>query len=179
MDTYNISDVDKLKNLFEQAFSSCSDEMSENDYDEYIALLAEGNIEKLPVNVRAAVLEQISYDPDSAQILKDISEQVAATHKTTKITHFRVLSISWALAACMMFGVFAWRIADPVPSANTIDRPGALSTEGHNHWDDLNKQRLASQETRYKVRDYALTGSVIATCLLSAAILAEKLKKTK
>lgn len=179
MDSYNISDVQKLRVLFEQAFSSCSEDLAEVDYDEYIALVAEGRVDLLPADVRKAVIDRISYDPDSAEILKDIAGNTTAAKKTGSRTYFRTISISWAMAACLMFGVFAWRIADPAPTQHEIEQITASSHQQNDYWDDFQRQRLADQITRCKWRDYALVGSVIATCLLSIAVLADRLKKTK
>ncbi|MBW8016267.1 MAG: hypothetical protein FVQ82_08780 [Planctomycetes bacterium] len=180
MNSYNISDVQKLRILFEQAFSSCSDELTQADCDEYIALIAEGRADLLPAPIRTAVLDRISYDPDSAEILKDISAHAGSVSTRRPKTYFKTISISWALAACLMFGIFAWRIADPAPSPEVMKRLEAFGGQGDNsYWPEVNKKRLANQITRCRWRDYALVGSVIATCLLSTAVLADRLKKPK
>ncbi|MCF7955982.1 MAG: hypothetical protein K9M75_09295 [Phycisphaerae bacterium] len=179
MNSYNISDVQKLRILFEQAFSSCSDDLSEADYDEYIALVAEGRADLLPANIRTAVLDRISYDPDSAEILKDIAAHAGSAGTRRPKTYFKTISISWALAACMMFGIFAWRIADPAPPAAGIQQVQPSGQGENNYWDAVTKKRLAAEAERYRWRDYALVGSIIATCLLSAAVLADRLKKPK
>lgn len=179
MNSYNISDVQKLRILFEQAFSSCSDDLSETDFDEYIALVAEGRADLLPANVRTAVLDRISYDPESAEILKDIAANTASVGKSRPKTYFKTISISWAMAACMMFGIFAWRIADPAPPAHVIEQVEQSSHQPNPYWEDVHSQRLANQITICRWRDYALVGSVIATCLLSAAVLADRLRKPK
>ena len=179
MNSYNISDVQKLRILFEQAFSSCSDDLSEADYDEYIALVAEGRADLLPAHIRTAVLDRISYDPDSAEILKDIAAHAGSVSTRHPKTYFKTISISWALAACMMFGIFAWRIADPAPPASIIQQVQPSGQSDNNYWDAVTKKRLADEPDRYRWRDYALVGSVIATCLLSAAVLADRLRKPK
>jgi len=179
MNSYNISDVQKLRILFEQAFSSCSEDLPKVDFDEYIALVAEGGADLLPAEIRKAVLDRISYDPDSAEILKDISANTGSAGKVPPKTYFRTISISWAVAACLMFGIFAWRIADPAPSRHVIERPAPLGQSENNYWDEVSKKRLAKEMAQYRWRDYALVGSVIATCLLSAAVLADRLKKPK
>ena len=179
MNSYNISDVQKLRILFEQAFSSCSDDLSQADYDEYIALVAEGRADLLPANIRTAVLDRISYYPDSAEILKDIAAHAGSVSTSRPKTYFKTLSISWALAACMMFGIFAWRIADPAPPASIIQHVQPSGQRDNGYWIDVKNKRLATQAERYRWRDYALVGSVIATCLLSAAVLADRLRKPK
>jgi len=179
MNSYNISDVQKLRILFEQAFSSCSDDLSQADYDEYIALVAEGRADLLPAHIRTAVLDRISYDPDSAEILKDISAHAGSVSTRRPKTYFKTISISWALAACMMFGIFAWRIADPAPPASVIQQVQPSGHGDDGYWVDVKNKRLATQAERYRWRDYALVGSIIATCLLSAAVLADRLRKPK
>jgi len=180
MNSYNISDAQKLRILFEQAFSSCSDDTSLTDFDEYIALIAEGRADLLPADIRQQVLDRISYDPDSAELLKQIAANSALTGSRRSNIRFRTISISWAFAACLMFGIFAWRIADPpTPAVTAIQQLTPSGQGSSNYWDDVIKKRLADEAQRYRWRDYALVGSVIATCLLSAAVLADRLKKPK
>lgn len=175
MRSYDISDVNKLRLLFEEAFSSCG-YTDEGDYDEYIAVIAEGRIDELPEDIRKKVLDRISFDEGSAEMLKELC-RVEGSQKSDKGRgYFRVLSITWAAAACLMFGLFVWRIADPAPPTTAIKPPTPMSEDDDSYWEQVNEKRLATETTRYRVRDYALAGSITATCILSLVILAEKLK---
>jgi hypothetical protein len=181
MNSYNITDVEKLKLLFEQAFSSCSDDQSQTDYDEYIALVAEGRADLLPASVRSSVLDRISFDPDSAELLKSLEGISAVSQSSAKKGGFRVMSITWAMAATVMFGLFMWRVIVPPPVEYSFKHLSPFSTTSpeSEYWNQAHKQRLVMDADSCRLRDYALIGSIAATCLLSVIVLSDRLKGKK
>ncbi len=178
MNSYNITDVEKLKLLFEQAFSSCSVGQSQADYDEYIALVAEGRADLLPADIRSQVLDRISFDSDSAALLKSL-EDISAT--SAKKGGFKVMSITWAMAATLMFGLFMWRVIVPPPVGYTYKNLTPFSTydPGSQYWTQAQKQRLIKDAESCRLRDYALIGSIAATCILSVIVLSDRFRGKK
>lgn len=181
MNSYNITDVEKLKLLFEQAFSSCSSDQSQTDYDEYIALVAEGRSHLLPAQVRSAVLERISFDSDSAQLLKELESVSVVAAKPAKKGGFKVMSITWAMAATLMFGLFMWRVIVPPPAEYAIKHLNPYNTPEvtTGYWDLAHKQRLIKEIDSSRWRDYALLGSITATCILSVVLLTDRRRGNK
>jgi hypothetical protein len=181
MNSYNITDIEKLKLLFDQAFSSCPVDESQTDYDEYIALVAEGRADLLPKDVRSAVLDRISYDSDSASLLKELEGISVPSAKPAKRGGFRVMSITWAMAATLMFGLFMWRIVIPPQEGYSIGHLNPYSTTdiGTEYWNQAHKQRLVMDIDGSRWRDYALLGSISATCVLSVVLLTDRLKRRR
>ena len=181
MNSYNIADENKLKMLFEQALSSGQNVQQVSNYDEYIGLIAEGRIDLLPPSVRHQVLDQIAYDPDSAALLKALNGIEANTSNSNNRGGFRVMSITWAVAATLMIGLFMWRVVVPPPAGYGFRDLSPYSTRDlqDQYWSQAHQQRLVMDANSSRWRDYALIGSILATCILSAVLLTDRLRRKR
>jgi hypothetical protein len=181
MNSYNIADTSKLKMLFEQAFSADQNVEQAGDYDEYIALVAEGRIDLLPESVRTQVLDAIAYDPDSAALLKSLNAMKATKKSSSGNGNFKVMSITWAMAATLMFGLFMWRVVVPPAADYSFAKVTPYSTKSiqDEYWSQAQQQRKVLNVDSSRLRDYALIGSIAATCILSIVVLSGRTRRKR
>jgi hypothetical protein len=181
MNSYNISDAEKLRMLFEQAFSSAENAGDASNYDEYIALIAQGRIDLLPESIRQQVLDKIAYDPDSAELLNGLSGVLKAKGSNNNSGNFRTMSITWAMAATLMVGLFVWRAVVPPQAGYSFRQVTPYSTKGigNEYWDQAQQRRAVMDANSSRWRDYALLGSVSVTCILSLVILTDRLRRKR
>jgi len=174
MSSQNNISKEQIRHLMAAALENRSDDAEPVD-DEQIALLASGRFETLPVQQRQALLQQVVADPAASELLADISRLDLAekTPARRTIRGFGFMSSAWALAACLMVGLFIWNIADPAPKIPPGDN--TISVYGNDpqpdYWDQLNKMRMHKQTRQYYYRDLALVISTSTCAVLSIVIV--------
>ena len=162
-----------LKAVFRKAFKTCDTKKSSESDDEYIAMIAEGRINEIPEPQRSRVLDVIAADPESATLLKNLSDigiqSLSAVRQTGTV---RKLAVAWATAACIMIGLHTWKAMDITVVPDHYHNATSYSVQQDNpdYWSQLEKQRLASSQFRSRYRDYALILSTSATFVLAALV---------
>ena len=166
--------------LFANSVHSHSTAHTDQIDDEEIALLATGQLDKLPPARRKQLLHQVATDPVAARLVKDIhslnlDESVEAQRSMWRSSpRLRSVTVAWALAACLMMGLFLWRVVDPTPpvrGAGTVQVYGETQ-EPPDYWSQLEKQRLAQQATYHGYREYALVATTTICLVLSVGLVA-------
>lgn len=172
-----------LKAVFRKAFETCDTvKPSSSSDDEYIAMIAEGRTNEIPEPQRSRILDVIAADPESAVLLKDLSDARICSSSAAKQTGtVRKLAVAWATAACIMIGLFTWKTMDTtvVPDHYHNATPYSMQQDNPDYWSQLEKQRLSSSQLRSRYRDYALILSTSATFVLAALVAAGFLRNSR
>lgn len=171
-----------LKAVFRKAFEACDTVKSSGSDDEYIAMIAEGRINEIPESERSRILDVIAGDPESAMLLKNLSDvgiqsSFAVKQKGTQ----RKLAIAWATAACIMIGLFTWKAMDTTVASIHYNNatPYSMQQDNPDYWSQLEKQRLSSSQLRSRYRDYALILSTSATFVLATLVAVGFLRNSR
>ena len=182
--TENVYEKDDcLKAFFRKAFEICDIAKNSESDDEYIAMIAEGRINEIPPSERSRILDIIAADPESAMLLKRLSDMgICSSAVARQSGTVRKLAISWAAAACIMVGLFAWKTMDrPVPPSHFHDTaPYSVQQDSPDYWSQLDQHRFSLSQIRSRYRDYALivsTSTTLVLSVLAAAVLLRRPKK--
>jgi hypothetical protein len=171
-----------LKAVFRKAFEICDTAKPSESNDEYIAMIAEGRINEIPEPERSKILDVIAADPESAMLLKDLSDAGICSSVAARQTGtVRKLAVAWATAACIMIGLFTWKAMDTTFTTghHHSTTPYSMQQDNPDYWSQLEKQRLSSSQLRSRCRDYALILSTSATLVLAALVAVGFLRNSK
>ena len=174
--------VDNLKEIIQRAFGRCDARQTSESDNEYIAMIAEGRLGEIPASERPRILELIASDPESAMLLKSLSDtRICSSARVQWTRTERRLAIGWAAAACLMIGLFTWKSMDThlVPNNYRPTTPYTMQSDDPDYWSQLDQQRFASWQCRSRYRDYALILSTSATFILATILLAVTLQKSR
>ena len=181
--TENIYEKDGcLEALFRQAFEMCDKAKNSESDDEYIAMIAEGRINEIPPSERPRILEIIAADPESAMLLKQLSDMgISSSTQIRKPGTVRKFAIGWAAAACIMVGLFAWKTLDMhiTPSQFQDTMPYSVQQDSPDYWSQLVQQRFSLSQLHSRYRDYALIVSTSTTLVLSVLVASALLRRPK
>ena len=162
--------------LLRNSIDSCQPDLPNEIDDEQIALLASGQLGRLPEEKQKILLMQIASDPIAAELVKDLQElnldeTIAVT--TTKIQQLhrhrilRSVAAGWALAACLMIGLFVWRTVEPA----AVEPIRTYNADQPDYWTQVYYQRLSQMSRQDRYREYALVASTFACVILSAGLV--------
>lgn len=171
-----------LKAVFQKAFETCDTVKPLLSDDEYIAMIAEGRINEIPEPQRSRVLDAIATDPESARLLKNLSDIGIQSSSVTRQTGaVRKLAVAWAAVACIMIGLFTWKSMDTtvVPDHYNNATSYSMQQDNPDYWSQLEKQRLSSSQFCSRYRDYALILSTSATFILAALVAVGFLRNSR
>ena len=171
-----------LKAVFQKAFETCDTAKPLSSDDEYIAMIAEGRINEIPEPQRSRVLDAIAADPESAKLLRNLSDIGIQSLSVAKQTGtVRKLAVAWATAACIMIGLFTWKAMDTTVLSDHYHNttPYSIQQDNPDYWSQLKKQRLSSSQFRSRYRDYALILSTSATFILAALVAVGFLRNSR
>ena len=174
---------DRLLSVMQESLRPEAGQADEIDY-ERIALLAEGRIDELAAGERAELLEHIASNPEAARLVKDLQEINRAEQQENKGASFwssprvfRNIAVSWAVAACMMIGLFIWNSMVPDNNAGSDGTITTLNNESDpDYWQQLNNKRMY-ENGQGKYLEYAFTASTTACFVLSAGLVICVLKR--
>ena len=153
-------------------------------YVEDIALLAEGRIDELAPERRAAVLDAVAADPELAELLAEATELLAAPvasaprARASQPFAGRWAHIGLALAACMTLAFGTWRLVDP-PAPLEVQPDGQVrilqtpheTTPEPDYWAQYEQEQLQDRARRDRYRDFALLAAVLATGMLTFGVV--------
>ena len=171
-----------FREVLRQALENCDTGQASESDNEYIAMIAEGRLGEIPVSERPRILSLISSDPESAMLLKSLSDKgIGSSTVSRRVGTMRKLAIGWAAAACFMVGLFVWKTIDtPVgPNHYPSTMPYTVQPDSPDYWSQLDQQRFSLSQFRSRYRDYALIASTSATFVLSVLVAALLLRKSK
>ena len=171
-----------LSAVFRKAFETCDTMKTSSADDEYIAMIAEGRINEIPEHQRSRVLDVIAADPESARLLKNLSDiGIQSSFVKRQTPTVRKIAVAWATAACIMIGLFTWKAMDStyVPVHRHDTTPYSNQQNNPDYWSQLEKQRLSSFQFRSRYRDYALMLSTSATLVLATLVAVGFLKNSR
>ena len=175
-------DAGHFGEVIRQALENCDTSQASESDNEYITMIAEGRLGEIPVSERSRILDLIASDPESAMLLKSLSDRGLSSYTVPRGTGtIRKFAIGWAAAACLMVGLFVWKNADApvVPRHYPPSVPYSVESDGPDYWSQLDQQRFSSWQSRARYRDYALILSTSATFVLSALIAVVILRKSR
>ena len=180
--TENIYEKDGcFKAVFRQALEMCDTAENAESDDEYIAMIAEGRVNEIPQSERSRILGVIAADPESAMLLKRLSDMGISSSTVARRTGtVRKLAVGWAAAACIMMALFSWKTMDTPVTPNHVQgtAPYSVQQDSPDYWSQLDQQRFSLSQFRSRYRDYALIVSTSATLVLSVLIAVVLLRKS-
>ena len=142
--------------------------------DEQLTLLATGRLHEIDPEKRDQLLKQVANSPDESLLLSrlhalNLSGGEQRTRRSTPLLRF-TLGV-WAVAACLMLGLFVTQFTAPTPVHPNSDLTPYHTPDQPDYWDQLNQQRLENQNEWLAIRDYALIFSTVSCVVLSFGIV--------
>lgn len=179
-----IEDASQMITLIKQALAGSAPGADFNEFDdELLTVLAEGRIDTLSLTQRNDLLSRIAAVPEAAELLARLRD-VGLGQSQPKPTQTKTLQwtrVCWALAACLMIGLFVSTWVAPTPHVTTPQgQITPYQTPGQpDYWGQADQQRLQQQQTHWtQYRDIALIVST-GTCLVLSMGLVIALRRRK
>ncbi len=174
----------KMIMLLRQAMGQSHPTNSPSLDDESLLLLALGRLDELPEDEQNRVLDRVSSNEQTAELLqqlRDLNLQPRHTQTSLRITNSplrRVVTGAWVAAACLLVAFGLWRLADP--PLGSLSSPGSPQTTRFtimsvpdqpqaqtDYWAQLDQKHLAKRTEQDRIRDYALLAACTACVILT------------
>ncbi len=172
----------ELARLLDDAVTQAAREAGAPPEDEQVALLLEGRIDELGREQRDEVLRRIAGDDDAGQTVASIGRLEARGGEARPGGRWLGpwLGVAWAAAACVVVSLASWRLADPPPGAETMQRLQALDARQAISESEQQEQAALSQAVeRGRMRDWALGIGGAACVLLTIPVVVVLIRQSK
>lgn len=166
-----INNKKNMIQLLKRAF--CGENNKIHADEEYLDMLASGRYEEIPEQERKKLLAAIVQNSEESSLLKDLYEVKKGPQSVKRvIAGYRIMTLGWGIAACLMIGLFVSRAIDPSPQGDGVQIVKPYGVEADpDYWSQLDKQRLSMQSKWHTYRDVALVISTITCVVLSVGLL--------
>ncbi|MBI9016547.1 MAG: hypothetical protein JEZ07_04715 [Phycisphaerae bacterium] len=175
-----------MNNINKQIIDTITDALSSGESigeidEEAIAIIASGQLNRLPQDRRDEILRHIIANPAAAELLADLEPLNLADNSRSNSRSLYIAKISLAIAACLMIGFFAWFIIEPPQASPILENFNLFNAEnqGSDYWSQVNQQRLAQNSGTDYFREIALIASTVSCLILSIIIVTLTIKTSK
>lgn len=177
-----VKDETQMIAILQQALAGPHTDAAEPIDDEMIALLVEGGIQAVPPSQRDKVPLGIAGNPQAAELVQQLTALRKMQHMPSErsIKILRFTKKAWALAACLMIGLFVSRLVvstkDYSPDPINIKQQGSESGESFPY--PSSRDRGADERARFcRYRDKLLWVSTGACLMLSTGLVVARLRQ--